>query len=184
MKIKKQLLNSYLFKIKTLSYLKSFTNKINFLNKGEELFNTNNKIKERNFILYDRTITLRNPIKKLMDVSGKISFKKIIPIHISENIIVLKYKPDFSIFMDKGYSKFIENNIEYLYEKISNYYDKVYELFIKKYPLRGKESKMEFSEKIFDFLLFKLDMENHKKLEDITDDNLVMLLVDYFKTNL
>lgn len=183
MKIKKQLLNSYLFKIGTLSQLKSYTSKINFLSIGKNIFKTNNKIKSKNFILYDRTVTLRNPVKVLLDITNKINFKKIIPLYTTQNMMILKYKPDYSVFVDRGYSKLIEDNLEYLYDKFSNYYCRVYELFVKKYPLRSKESKIEFSEKMFDFLLFKLDMENHKELEEITDDEIVTLLVDYF-TNL
>lgn len=181
--MRKNLLYDSFTRLTSLRGIRSDLLELSFKDKPELLITNYNPIKIGIESFYENYSILRYPVVNFSNYNN-ISCIDIQKIMNNDSNLILKFVPDFGIYKDSNYSEVIIDNIESIYNRVTYYFDEIYEAILSKYQIKAKEEKIEFSEKIFDLILFRIDLKRVNTYDEITDEMIVSILVDYFNSNI
>ncbi|WP_330112479.1 hypothetical protein VSU16_14930 (plasmid) [Cetobacterium somerae] len=182
--MKKNLLLNTLVKITSIKGLRIDLTNIEFSGKPKLIKQYDTILNLKKKPILDVISIIRYPIFNLHNSYNNISLIKFNKIHTTESSVILKFIPDFGPYNNCGYNKIILDNIEKIYARTSNYFNDVYDAFLKKYTIKAKENRLEFSEKIFDLVLYRINLKKINTYDEITDEMIVSILIDYFNSNM
>lgn len=182
--MKKNLLLNNLVKITSIKGLRIDLTNIEFSGKPKLIKQYDTILNLKKEPILDIVSIIRHPIFNLYNSYNNISVIKFNKIHSTESSLILKFIPDFEPYNNCGYNKIILDNIDKIYTRTSNYFNDVYNAFLKKYTIKAKENRLEFSEKIFDLVLYRINLKKINTYDEITDEMIVSILIDYFNSNM
>lgn len=182
--MKKNLLLNTLVKITSIKGFRVDLTNIEFGNKPKLIKEYDTVLNLKESPILDIISIIRYPIFNLYNSYNNISLIELNKIHVTDSNMILKFIPDFWTYNDCGYNRVILDNIDNIYIRTSNYFNDVYDAFLNKYTIKAKESRLIFSEKIFDLVLYRINLNSINTYEDLTDEMIVSILVDYFNSNM
>lgn len=178
----KKLLNRNKTFLKILNLLEVDESKITFTKKPNILQKAETFMRVKNYKITTTGSVLRYPVVLLSRTNVYIPVTKFEKLLVNSNINVMKFIPNTSKYQD--YSNLITSNLEYLYDSSYRYFTDVYTAFLNKLKIKAHEKHIEFNEDMFDLILFQINEMNLKTKEDITDELIINIIVDYIYSNL
>lgn len=182
--MQKPFLFSVTTKIKEIELLNTANISLPFIGLGDEVLSIKGKVRHKDGMIGSIVTTLFNPIVSVATVKGKIRLQSTELLSSITTFLSLECVVDKARYIGEGYSTILMDNIDDLLKRCSGLYTATKREFEIRYVIKGKEPLPVFTEKEFDLILFRLNLNKYKEYEEITDKVLVNIIVTGFKNRL
>lgn len=182
--MRKPFLNSVTAKIREIELLNTANIPIHFIGRAKEICSIKGKICHKDGIIHSAIVTLFNPIVLLENIRGNINLQSTELLATLNTFLSLQCVVDKARYDGEGYSSILMDNIDDLLVRSSGLYSAVKREFENRYSIKGKEPLPVFTEKEFDLILFRLNLNKYEKYEEITDKILINVIITGFKNRL